>query len=732
MFSYYTPNNDTDPGLFPPAFSPSADHWGYNQQTVIFVGVDNDGNVYGNLGDKAYYHQHYDSPFGILKKITYPEGGSLEYDFEINKADASTFQDKYAGGHRVAKTTIYDGVSHANDIIKLYKYVQADGVTSSSWGYEAPRYTETKGLRQYKTNSDTRTGFGVKDFASSFTETVLQTQKNVFNSPFAKSKITGSASASAFAAMAVFFITTIYDIAFSDAYKDFDVATINSDNFNLKNPIPLQYARVEVVDAIYNNGAYQGSNGKTVYEFTSNQHYPLRDPGPYAEPYSSKQRYAYWQYGLPKIVTVFNSNNQPVKKTEQFYNPISRQIQSSDFVSKSWYVNKTLSAGYNFAKQSFVNSFITNDVPYYPLQGRIELQKIEETIYNSSGESTVINISYTYSPNNYLLRTVTKKDSKGDFTGSTTYYTGDYNVTGVINDMKSANIVNTPVSTNNWVKSGQAGATEKLINATVTQYAATSNSDFRPFQVFKSELTAPLDNTVANPLNFDAGNYINYPYLKSQTVQVYDNGNLVQAISVNGNSIKSAIYDYNKRLVVAEVANAMVDEIRYTSFESDLGGWTYNSQGLVSQFCPTGKKCFNLPQGNVESVITGRSKPFIVSLWSTGSQVSVSLVNGAVQTINQSVSTPTINGWTYYEFELPTGSQTTVRISGNGLLDELRCFPKGARMKTYTYEPGIGTTSECDVNNRVTRYEYDGLGRLIKIKDQYNNLVKTFEYNFKQ
>jgi YD repeat-containing protein len=66
------------------------------------------------------------------------------------------------------------------------------------------------------------------------------------------------------------------------------------------------------------------------------------------------------------------------------------------------------------------------------------------------------------------------------------------------------------------------------------------------------------------------------------------------------------------------------------------------------------------------------------------------------------------------------------------LLDEVRYYPKGATMITYTYDPGIGKTSECDPNNRITRYEYDGLGRLVKVKDQYNNLIKTFEYNYQQ
>jgi YD repeat-containing protein len=734
MFSYYTPSS-ADPGLFPIAFTHKADHWGYFVQSASYIGTDLNENIIGDIGDKAYYLHHYDSPFGILKKIIYPEGGSLEYDYEINKAEASPFTDKYAGGYRVAKTTIYDGVSHDHDIVKLYRYVNADGVTSSAWGFELPKYTETKGLRQYKTNGSVNIGFGVKDFVSDFASLTIQAQKQALFSGSELAKETGltSSAGNAFAQMAVFIAIQIYNIIFSDAYKDYSVAIIKNDNFNLKNPLPFQYARVEVVDARYNNGVYQGSNGKTVFEFTSNQHYPLRDAGPYAEPYSSKQRYASWLYGLPKIITTYNSSNQPVKKIEHFYDNISREIQNNDFVSRSWYVNTMHSAAYNFYKFAFENSFITNDVPFYPLQGRLELKRTEETIYNATGESFTSEASFTYSPNNYLIRTESKKDSKGDVVGSTTYYAGDYNVAGIINDMKLANMVNVPVSVNKWVKAGQAGATEKLVNATVTEYSITSNNDIRPVQVYKAELTSPLDNTVADPVYFDPARYKDYPYLKPQTAQIYRDGNLVQSIRIKGNLINSAIYDYNKRKVIAEVKNAIVDEIEYTSFEADGGGWAYNAAGLSNEFCVTGRKCYNLPQGNVLSnSVAARAKPYIVSFWTTGVQIAVNLVNGAAQQIAPFKTGPVINGWTYYEYELPAGSSGNVSISGNGLLDEVRYFPKGAMMTTYTYDPGKGKTSDCDPNNIITRYKYDGFGRLIEVRDQYNNLIKTFEYNYKQ
>jgi YD repeat-containing protein len=51
-------------------------------------------------------------------------------------------------------------------------------------------------------------------------------------------------------------------------------------------------------------------------------------------------------------------------------------------------------------------------------------------------------------------------------------------------------------------------------------------------------------------------------------------------------------------------------------------------------------------------------------------------------------------------------------------------------MITYTYEPLIGITSQSDINNRITTYEYDGLGRLSLIRDQDGNIIKKYQYAY--
>jgi len=67
-------------------------------------------------------------------------------------------------------------------------------------------------------------------------------------------------------------------------------------------------------------------------------------------------------------------------------------------------------------------------------------------------------------------------------------------------------------------------------------------------------------------------------------------------------------------------------------------------------------------------------------------------------------------------------------------LNKIRTGLTGAKalVATYTYAPLVGQTSACDANNRVVFYEYDEFKRLKDIKDNEGNIIKTFDYHYKQ
>ena len=193
---------------------------------------------------------------------------------------------------------------------------------------------------------------------------------------------------------------------------------------------------------------------------------------------------------------------------------------------------------------------------------------------------------------------------------------------------------------------------------------------------------------------------------------------------------KAYVYDYSDLYPIAEVVNSDTFPIgnpwiAATSFEADgSGNWNIPSSQRDNTGGITGVRSYNLINGACSRSGLNSSNTYIVSYWSkTGNSYSVSGSTGVKQG-------KTINGWTCFEHTV-TGV-ASVSVSGSGSVDELRLYPSMAQMTTYTYNPLIGITSQCDVANRITYYEYDGLGRLKDIKDQDGNVIKTYEYHYKQ
>lgn len=62
--------------------------------------------------------------------------------------------------------------------------------------------------------------------------------------------------------------------------------------------------------------------------------------------------------------------------------------------------------------------------------------------------------------------------------------------------------------------------------------------------------------------------------------------------------------------------------------------------------------------------------------------------------------------------------------------DDLRAGLTTAFVTIYEYEPGRGLVAQWDPNGNITRYEYDDLGRLFRIRDKLDNVLKQYEYNY--
>lgn len=108
-------------------------------------------------------------------------------------------------------------------------------------------------------------------------------------------------------------------------------------------------------------------------------------------------------------------------------------------------------------------------------------------------------------------------------------------------------------------------------------------------------------------------------------------------------------------------------------------------------------------------------------LWGYNAQYPVAKITGAdYATVAANVSQAVLNAPTS-DLQLRTYLQTNVR----------QLLPN-AMVTTYTYSPLVGITSETDPSGKTSYYEYDALGRLLRIRDMDNNIVKAFSYKFKE
>jgi hypothetical protein len=263
------------------------------------------------------------------------------------------------------------------------------------------------------------------------------------------------------------------------------------------------------------------------------------------------------------------------------------------------------------------------------------------------------------------------------------------------------------------------GGQEYVINATLFTYF-----DNKPVmnKVYQTKLSSPLlaSSFSASTVN-GSGNFIKDAVYEERAELVsYDSYNNLLEQEYNNNIRTSYLWDYDSLLLIAEVINAPASRIAYTSFEANgKGGWTFSGSPSADATTVTGQKCYDMSAGN----ITKSSLPnttYIVSYWGKNGSVTVN-GNGPATTGR------TIGSWTYYEHEI---AGTSVTVSGNKYIDELRLYPEGAHMKTYTHIPLVGISSQCDENNRTSYFEYDVFGRLSLVRDQDKNILKKICYNY--
>ena len=357
--------------------------------------------------------------------------------------------------------------------------------------------------------------------------------------------------------------------------------------------------------------------------------------------------------------------------------------------------------------------------------GRLELVSTMVTDYSNvtPANNVQTGTSFTYNGYyNYEVNETTTTESNGDVTHKYMSYTSDYPSTqnAAIKALVARNNIAAPVRTMSTVININPGMAynEYALSEKVTQYTQVTNGDIRPGVILEQRYARPTPGVII----YSPDNPNNGSIYKVITTFSYDaNSNLSGVTDEGGRSVTN-VYDYNNKYVVASTINAnpVLDRVAYSSFETaTLGGWTLTGTPAYAGNAITGGRSLVLNSLTLSAPLNS-NKEYTLSLWTTA---SVSVTPGGLLK-----SQPTKNGFTYYEYDIPAGNQV-VTITGNANVDEIRLYPKTALMRTLTYDPLIGKTSECDENNRVRYYSYDNLGRLQLIQDEDRYTLKMYEYN---
>lgn len=449
---------------------------------------------------------------------------------------------------------------------------------------------------------------------------------------------------------------------------------------------------------------------------------------------------AYWFYLNSQTEKVYDDNEVVLTSTvkEFFYdNPEHAQVSRSRTIGSDGLVTE-VSTWYpqDYAQPGNIQALKDNNILGVPI-------KIEKTFNTYQVEGSVIQYTdlgqpkdvYSFASNLLLSpvphdTTVLIPSMNYEWMGTMNYSTS--------NNLKEVLNAKSPAISFLW-DYHDSKPVAKAINAMSDQIAFTSfeTTDYGQWNLV-SEIQSQSSNFNLNMTSYtvsfqtNISQTVNYSYTMTKTPGPSPELHFINMDGGQGyiKTLSSPSANDSQVLPAGNWNAVLVWESNVSAISVSMPVTTYiQGQPAYSTDARCGQKSFNFQSLiRLEKLLpnTGR---YVLSYASKNSSVSINLTNATlINTTQYDIG----NGWQLKTAEVEaTQPNALARLNGSGVIDDLRLHPSASQMTTYTYEPGIGITSTTDANNVSAFYEYDSFGRLALIKDDKGNILKKFDYHYK-
>lgn len=656
---------------------------------------------------------------GMLEKITYPTGGYTEYQYEPNNYwDPDANQTFLGGGVRISQIRFHDALDPSKDMVKTYHYHQKDfSDRSSGVLVQQPRHAREIARTQdpdagqlylpslgmlnitYFTDGDVQ-GISLKKTWDLFTQ-----RYSVSQAP----------------------LSDLDGIQVQYTYVTIDHQGIGESEYEYYPPKNFR-TNATMVNIT--------SSGNTVVDLACSEESRIfgfiQQTGQNVYPYPPLSGNGLLTSGQLKSQTNKDENGNLTSSTQYDYQILSKNGLAPHKVQG---LSHARAGGYCFYAP---NRFKEASVPFHWARYELDtdadavIDKKTERIYDKTGNYIETVTDYNYSTAHPGVILVKSINSDGSISENKSKYLLDYN--NYIGATSPNEAVNTfqkfrDLHINPLIETWEL-IDGKVVTASYAEYErGIVNGRYLPQLKRRFELEIENPTSTFSESTFEAGtlNFLKSAQYELQAEINYNQkGNPVTLLE-NYNVPSYFIWDQQNR-VIAEIFNGST-ACAFTSFERDgqsdelytpFAYPTNEGTAIKVGDAYTGQRYFDLSQGDITKQGLNASHKYIMDFWTKGDQKTVNVTSANPISVNSP------SEWVFNRLLIE--GQSSITISGDALIDELRIYPSNARMSSYTHRPMIGLTSENGSNGYTAKYHYDAFNRLEKVEDFEGNIVKTYDY----